>query len=51
MFAIIPPREGENQSKKQATLTCRTCKLKRCVGRCRWESPNSLAEPARQKAA
>ena len=38
------------QKRKKRTLTCVTCKLKQCVGRCRWE-PAECPRPPKGKIA
>ena len=46
MFSIISLHtEGHNRSKSK--ITCVTCKLKKCVGQCRWEM---VSYPQRLKA-
>ncbi len=37
MYRIVPSLRAERIRKKRK-ITCLTCKLKGCVGRCRWEA-------------
>jgi len=39
---------GHDHDGPRRKVTCVTCKLKKCVGRCRWES---VAQPPRGKVA
>jgi hypothetical protein len=34
----ILPDTAREHSPRLPKLTCRTCKLKKCVGRCHWET-------------
>jgi hypothetical protein len=47
MFPILSNRPAANH-RKQGKVTCITCKLKGCVGRCRFEA---VASPQPPKAA
>ena len=31
-----PPRTDRECEPRQPRITCRTCKLKKCIGRCQW---------------
>jgi len=38
MFAVMAGPTAAAKPKGRKVLTCRTCKLKKCVGLCRWET-------------
>ena len=38
MVAILPAHIAPDAQKRRQVLTCRTCKLRKYVGRCRWET-------------
>ena len=46
-FYVIPNQTAGHKRKQQRRVTCVTCNLKQCVGRCRFE----VAPPKPSKAA
>lgn len=49
MFAIVSGRNAALKPRK-GQLTCRTCKLRGCVGRCKWETVD-CPQPTKAKVA
>ncbi len=49
MFHILPSHTGLERHHK-GRVTCITCQLKKCVGRCRWEFA-TCPQPPKGKAA
>jgi hypothetical protein len=51
MDQVVPLRAPEMDAIKRKVFTCRTCKLKRCVGRCQWETSDSQRETSNKPKA
>ena len=41
MSAMVVSISAGVRKPKKAKVTCITCGLKKCIGRCRWERPRS----------
>ena len=50
MLAVLPSHTAGHKPHNKGKITCSTCQLKKCVGRCRWE-PADCSRPAKRKAA